>query len=511
MDDEFEITLEREFRNGRAYIAQSKVESVVLSIRPQNIVRKLRSGDTKPRLLLYTEGTPYEIGFLTGELFHSEIELACDRWIGWLSANFFVPDIDRKMLQAPEGLKFAYEMLVTVLSDIVIDDCHEVFFRVKRPGSEEYLQELKGIQAGIESVKLTTNVTRNKLIALSFGIDYLMDAIMSGRLLQKVQSVLEQTEYKDDFKKTMFYVGDMCNTSVLWGNATSNGDSWFLRDFQLANGRLFDKLHIIHVRKQNSKHITAGISVPGCVGYITAMNDQGLACAVNLVRSNKLNVDKGIGVLMTLRAMVEEGSTTIDARKVLKRLGMGVPWIITVGDPNDGVVFETTSSGIVSRSDKKIQTTGPYYSSKPWTNWKQEERARAKYGNSRFVKPEPSQKGVVVATNFFLDPRQRKTQNCKICTKAESTGTGAQWRYQQISKMIRKYYGRINEQKAKEILTFLDPKKRPNHPQNIFLPKSKYVVIEGFLFLANLSNKTFQLKSGFWHTDWIKVDMNWFA
>lgn len=510
-NDEWGIQVEREFKKGRAYVAASThVDSVVLSVRPENVVSKIRSGDVKPRLLLYTEGTPYEIGFLTGSLFHSEIELACEKWIGWMSANFFVPDIDRKMLEAPEGLKYAYELLVQVLSDIVIEDCHKEFFKVKRPGSEPYLQEMRGILDGVESQKINTKVTKEKLIALTFGIDYLMDAIMSGKLLEKVQTAIDKTEFKDAFKRTMFYVGDMCNTSVLWGNATKNGDSWFLRDFQLANGRLFDKLHVIHVRKQKGKYITAGVSVPGSVGYITAMNNMGVADAVNLVRSNKLGIYKGIGVLMTLRAVVENATTLSQAKQIVNTLDMGVPWIVTIGSPTGGMVLEITSASIKSRTDEKIKSTGPYYSNKDWTHWNQEEHARKKHGNDYFIKPQPAEQGVVCATNFFLIPSQRRTQRCAICTRAESTGSGAQWRYQQISRMIRKWYGKIDEEKARKILTFLDPKRYPQHPQNRFLPRSKYVPIEGFLWLSNLTDKWFELKSGYWHTGWVRVQMDWF-
>lgn len=518
------------FRGGFAATAQTQA-----SRDPQRGL----AGPLGPRKrIAYLSGTPYEIGFLTGRIFSDDVDLVCTTYLEHMVPQFVSEDFDEAMADAPLMFQLIYEALISALTEHLIDAAEASFWASHKRGDipEAFVDEMRGVVDGCVSVQTMTAVSLRRLIAVNYGMDFMVTQILSGRMLATARAALARIPEDvrnriPELKSAFFSVPDMCNAALVAGPATASGrDAYMMRDFQFQNSFVFNRVCTILVRQPQGANLSAMVTLPGLIGGVTGLNAHGLAAGVNMVRSGAVDADHvGTGAMFALRDAMDRAVDVAGMERILRETYLGCPWLMYAIDRSGSYrVFEILPkkfgvptakewvqnkqlcaliprnlSGLAPKDpqgvwvrtergpmdDENLQRmSAPLLKRlghaemaerKRWVpggflyvSWKDEVQAVGAVANYYFPPWRPVGVGVCVVNNSYLHPLLRLTQMNNLTSVLERVAVGNQWRYDTLSAQLHSAYGWITFETCREAIGFLSPWKQPDHPQN--RKQSKY-------------------------------------
>lgn len=369
----------------------SEMDSWIKRIWQVEQVRFLRSetrgqsfgalGQTKDgKRVCFVQGTPYERGFLRGLLNGSSIQTSISRWLPYVASQLFASQSFDLRIGVQGDLRDAiYEVIINGVTKLMMEHAVTMFWTAHKAGDipKHLVQEMKGIAQGALAGSFYTPLTLNDIVALNYGMEYLISQLYSGKLVENLKRMWLD-ENKEDaavqvaqehLQLNDFRPPDMCAAILCRGKATKSGaDAWMARDFQFANGRTFHRIHMHVIQKMDTHFSSVGLCVPGMVGYITGLNERGLSSGVHLIRSVGVNGDRpGLGSLLAVRSMCDSSASFEEARVFMQqRFYHGTPWLYPVMDHRGmGGILEVVAPGDyledpVAQTDNKAP---PYHTS----------------------------------------------------------------------------------------------------------------------------------------------------
>lgn len=517
---------------------------------------------TTARLLYVLKGTPYAMGRCMGVLATEEIVSACNDYLYHLCAQIVSAEFDRSVTHKHPILQGAYGYLLRSLVDFIVVEVEKAYDRaVKQQWIPVWFQEeFQGLMDGIYSTDIILRIQRGQLLALNFAMDFIMCQVLSGDILNLLKPwFLKAPEgpIRDkllNMKMSDFHVSDMCNTFGIYGKATKSGkDAFYLRDFQLQSGRWWQQLHIIVIKIPTQGHMTLSITVPGMVGAVTSLNEHGLAAGVNLVRSEACNFKEfGWSAGLVVQGITQCCKQARQVKNFIQKTHRAVAWLFSCQDSHYGTVIEALPQSwsrvtwprlhpikplrvvrVWARDDTYRDPTWVHQQEVPahiatahnpfgpqsmmYENWHMDMQQKDKWSN-RYIPPQrETQPGFWVVTNDFIVPEARYTQMGPISAQLQRAAYAPQWRYDYLHRKIRTAYGTWTWPEALQHLQFLHPRLQPQYPQNRDLlehmkeEEADAVPIEGALTAIDCRKRILWLKSGFWGSPWIRIDLRPFA
>jgi len=316
----------------------------------------VRNYDTgEPKKAYYVEGSPYEMGYLMGNMAEKEISRMMD-----YTDRVVFSFIGSKVL---EKMKLIQSVLIKII--------YELSKKTWKQLPPVITEEIRGIYDGCRSRNPRTRVNMERLIVLNTGIDILCSMIYTGKFFKRIWDEIEP----EDFDIPM-----MCNAFTACGKSAGGG-CYFGRDFTFPSAGVFQDTAamIIYcpddckteeckaadnsgparnpaalvdgisirtaaaeddIRKLTEKALSGrraipfiNVSAPGMVGSIAAMNLKGTAFGVNMSPGANCDPGKiGINSLLMTRLCVQYSKSAEDAARLMEELPRGVSWLYIIAD-----------------------------------------------------------------------------------------------------------------------------------------------------------------------------------
>ena len=151
----------------------------------------LSTGEHK--YVFYVEGSAHDMGYLAGLLMEPEISAMVHTYVDHFLISLISVELDLKMSSDPtwSGL---YDEFVTFIGDFLSLESLAHFNRDWAAGDvfpDAVLAEMQGVVDGCFAVNPATNVTKERLVTLNYGMDWLSAAAFSGQLLSFVREFAE--------------------------------------------------------------------------------------------------------------------------------------------------------------------------------------------------------------------------------------------------------------------------------------------------------------------------------
>lgn len=526
--DNYEIVHKTTFENQRGFIAHHKYA--------------VNYESKAPKRAFYVEGSAYQMGYLMGTMAERDVDLMTNEFMNNVLLSFIKVDVDPKKIPVIWG----------ILMDIVKNETK----RVLPDMPEEYIQEMKGIEAGCKAVNPKTRVTFDRLLMLNSGFDTLLSNFYA----------LNQLWEKYDLSVKDLDIPIMCNAFSVFGEATKDGKHYFGRDFMFPPGDAFEYTAAMIIYRPSDERLPlVSVAAPGFVGSIAAMNSNGVAMGVDMVPSGGCDNNRpGINSLMMIRKIMHRGSDVNTALKNVVETQRGVSWLYMIADgqTDKSVVLETGKStdslsainfppdelkwlallpdaDFLKRFENQKHQKGLMVR---WNDYKYPEKFQEfnndlfwyhgkkinskSWGEKGFINrkhteqncPEAfyfapqreSKDDVLVMTNHYVTPSMRMcAMNPMTIEISRNKANEVQWRYDELNSLILSNYGNIDAEKALELIDFLSPERK--HPDfyknNKKSSDGKTQRIRGSVSLFDLKDKSVKTKFGFYADDWITITL----
>lgn len=526
--DNYEIAKNVVFENQRGFIAHHK--------------NAFNYESKKVKRIFYVEGNAYQMGYMIGEMAEEDIVKMTSSFLDKVLLSFIKVDID------PKKIPVIWNTLMNILENETK--------RVLQDMPQEYIDEMKGIEAGCKAVNAETKVTFGRILMLNSGFDILLSNFYAlNQLWEKYPLSIKDLE-----------IPIMCNAFSVFGEATKDGKHYFGRDFMFPPGDAFE-----HTATMIIYHPTDGrlplvsVTAPGFVGSIAAMNSEGIAMGVDMVPSGNCNNERpGINSLMMVRHTIHRGTNAKKALDVVVNTQRGVSWLYMIADgKNDkSLVIEAGKSteelgsakyppdelkwlallpdaDFVNRFENQLPQKGlmvrwnDYKYPKKFQEfnenlfWYYEKKVSSKSWGERgyinkthkgtncpdgfYFSPQRENKDdVLIMTNHYIVPSMRLcAMNPMTIEMAKNKANEVQWRYDELNNQILFNYGNIDAEKALELIDFLSPERKHSefYKNNKKSSDGKTQRIRGSISLFNVTDKTVKSKYGFYADDWISITL----
>lgn len=261
----------------------------------------------------YIEGSGYEMGFLLGSLAESEIASMAIEFTDKVVFSF----IGSKFL---EKLKLLQEAFVRLI--------YELSKKAYAALPQELRDEIQGLYDGCKSVNPGTKVNMEHLIVLNTGVDVLCSMVYTGNFSFRGMRDLMPEDLK---------IPLMCNAFSISGRSAGNGH-YFGRDFMFPTADVFQDtaaMIIYNPSVENGRKAIpfVGVTAPGMVGSISAMNIYKTAAGVDMSPAGNCEPQRiGINSLLLVRKCIQEGESAEAAVRVIAETPRGVSWIYIIAD-----------------------------------------------------------------------------------------------------------------------------------------------------------------------------------
>jgi hypothetical protein len=181
-----------------------------------------------------------------------------------------------------------------------------------------------------------------------FPPDYLkeLDAISKASGYDRDLFIVANT-YAD-----MYKLGG-CSTLIVEPERSETKAPLFGRNWDFPPIANLHEMSLVIVCRPKGKHAFASVGFPGMLGCVSAINDAGLALAVNEI--TEANDDSprfdpsGTPMVLAFRRVIEECATVEEAEKLLRSMKRTTASSLTVCDKKGGAVFEITPKNLVVR------------------------------------------------------------------------------------------------------------------------------------------------------------------
>ena len=294
----------------------------------------------KRKKAFYVEGTPYEIGYLLGRMAEEDIAEMTTHFVDNMIWELFFWHPRAKADPHDDHETDLMAMIKAALGDLFAG-LIAVFTQPTAPGAApahlvppEYLQEIDGILEGCRAANPDTEVNKDDLLVLNFGIDWFLG---NGYTMLGIFDALKR------------FV--MCNGFSL-AHGAAGGEHFFGRDFMFPTAGIFGEraCHIICNPKDPgapNRFPFISLTAPGMIGSVVGMNRQGVAIGVEIVPSRAADVRTvGLNSLVLNRHVIENAADAEAAVGVITNAPRTVPWIYIVADgtSDKACVVETVDS-----------------------------------------------------------------------------------------------------------------------------------------------------------------------
>ena len=227
--------------------------------------RSARIGaSTRPKRAFYLEGDNYQMGFLLGLLARDDVMRMTHEFLQNVVFSFF----DSKAAGARGVSSDLRRLIVRVALSVSRDVLPDI--------PKEYLEEIQGIVDGCDAGGRGSDVTRDALITLNFGIDAVLAHVYSGSLFAR-----------KGFRPEMLRTPIGCNAFFIGGEA-AGGKCFLGRDFMFPTANVYQDTACLIVYRPSPRggkvrHPFVSQTAPGIVGSMTGMNAAGVAMGVNML------------------------------------------------------------------------------------------------------------------------------------------------------------------------------------------------------------------------------------
>lgn len=299
-----------------------------------------------------------------------------------------------------------------------------------------------------------------------------------------------------------------CNEFVVSDSATVDGAVYHGRDFMFPiGGGIYPENACMTVYLPESGHPFASVGGPGFVGQMTGINHQGLSMGMDVVRASCTRELPRLGCLLVLRDVIQNCATLDEAVARMRDQDRGVAWLYILGDDDDdspwthGLVVEqgmhdphappssaftgpdllpdwqwwllaglpvTLGDTTVELGHDYMADLDPELPDAGMMFRTQDYRYPAAFeGVNRMLPPDmrlwpwfPSQgenrDDLVMATNHYIVPRM-------VCTTLDPWMSligdinDSLWRYETLLDLLDETPARIDHDRARELIDFLNP------------------------------------------------------
>jgi hypothetical protein len=150
-----------------------------------------------------------------------------------------------------------------------------------------------------------------------------------------------------------------CAAFIVEPQQSTSGEMLFGRNFDFPTFDVLDKYSCVMIVRPNGFHAFASVAVPGVVGVLSGINDQGLSIATLDVYSSADGSPKfdlrGVPLALTYRRIMEECATVEEAQKLLEETPRTTYMNLAACDRESAVIFELTPKSVgVRRPEGKV-------------------------------------------------------------------------------------------------------------------------------------------------------------
>ena len=512
-----------------------------------------------PKNVYYLEGTGYQMGYLFGKIAHVRIETMCTKFMDGIVPAFLKP-----------GSVKPYKNL---LGKLMIDIIKSNDKNISKIMPQEFMNEMVGIVAGCKEANPKTMVNLDNIFALNVGIDYLLAQTYNIQGLWKSIPGIDASNLKPPL---------FCNAFSVCKKATKDGKHYYGRDFMFPTADIFQNIACMIIYNPDPmldyprRESIISVTAPGMIGSITAMNANGLAIGVDMVPAGNLNSRQpGLNSLLLVRHAAHYGTTFDKALRVMVDAPRGVPWLYSVADAQSGraAVLEAgayaDSLDFLSFPKKELIKEGLFptkeflaeydtlaleYGLKiRWDNYAYPDtffyfnaglfkkfdkpydpedffditgfidstfKAKAVPNGYYFAPQREEKPDLVLVTNMYLNPSMRLCSMAPWTTMMSADHMDdTQWRYDALNRILLKEYGKIDFDKARDIIDFLAPNgkyythfyEEVNNSdyfyQSAASSDGKTLQIFGATSICDLTEKIIESHYGYYADEWIKLSI----
>jgi hypothetical protein len=558
--DNYTVTKQIEYQGERGFEATHLFERVLST-------KELKR-------VYFVEGTGYQMGYLTGLLMKNQTVQMATTYM-----RYIVPELVARDFVKEHNGKPWFNVLLNTISAFLTTQSVESWNRnaVHDPTMfpKSLISEMQGIVDACQA-NGATDVTMDKMIALNYGFDWLLAQVYTGAgyindLVKFIQ--LHPSIYNSEMifaistTKSLLEPPIFCDAFGVKGKATKSGnDVFFGRDFQLQTGQVFQNINTMIIYNPTDGRIPLiSATAPGLVGSISAMNAQGFAMGVDIVRSVMSNATApGLNSILLIRHIVDNAANTRRAIQLVADSRRGLTWLYPMCDASgDCVVIEAqmyqeveanpllTVPGVfrsylptldvIKRHSNSTWKKGIYVREMDWKlnpiflgynkrlfdiwgfehnptqwgrigqifgNWTIEGDYATKGLYFYFSPQREELDDVIMCTNLAIVPEMRISQMSPITAMIQRGSRGMQWRYDTMNKMILENYGKIDFEFAKSVVVRLSPKNTPGFWNQRLDPSNpSSALVEGNISVMDLKKKIITTLGGYWTDGFITLTL----
>jgi len=276
-------------------------------------------GTGEAKRVFYLEGSHREMGFAMGYLAAQAVDRLATEYI-----DYAIWEMLLGIGKAPKGGYKPTEKeqeLHDLLIEIIYDNIQDGNALANIPDALK--QEVQGLVAGCAAAEIPVEIKPEDLWAINTGFDTLLAHLYALKLPK-----LKKARFR---KLLRILLG--CNALALINGASKDG-ALFGRDFMFPTGGVFQDLACLTIYNPQPPGVEAdtlplvSMNAPGMVGSIAAMNVNGVAAGVDVIRGANSNPDQlGINSLLLVRDAIENGSTADEAADHIVNATRGVTWL----------------------------------------------------------------------------------------------------------------------------------------------------------------------------------------
>ncbi len=515
--------------------------------------------DKREKLLLYTNGSEYTKGYMTGLLAEPMVK------------KMTVDYVDNVIWDFISSGDYQTKWWKNILGKFLAVLVYLFSLRMKFDIPKRFKKELKGIYNGCKSVNRKTRVRKWRLWVLNTGVDTILSMFYSGRL-----GFFRLFKWHRKFK---LRIPVMCQGISLGGNLTEHGDTLFGRNFMFPTSNVFQLYvaQIVHEQITDGERICfTGIGAPGFAGLMTGMNEHGLGVGVNMIAGNNCSPRRpGLNSLLMVRLCTDSAKNTEGAVQLIENTRRGVSWLYVIADHKNGksCVVEAGKTarrrrylskipkdyreilpdrefirnnpsvsfrrGIMVRNSGFRAPEGYYAFNRKLFEYYKQTHPGYKYdyrekdfethgilndswkdkncpGNRYFAPQREFIDNMLIVTNTYIIPEMRLYAMPSFTNLiSQSHQNDFQWRYDMLNKILLDQIkkGKISFKTAREIINFISPESEfAKFNDHYYTDPEKYgrdthIPVEGSVSILSLKNLYMETITGYYEDDWVKLDL----
>jgi hypothetical protein len=199
-----------------------------------------------PKRAYYVEGTSYEMGYLIGLLDEPSVSPLTYDYVNKFFPALIIPSLAQKL--ANNSLWQEFEVY---LGEFLVAKSSESFLKDQHLFPSYFAEEMKGVADGAKAANPSTLVTYNRVIALSYVLDFVLAHAYSGNLFGDMMSFVQSRMDPAEFAKVSAIIdqhieeGGQVLQLPIWCEAFG-GNGFLARDFQLVTADVFQDYQVSH-------------------------------------------------------------------------------------------------------------------------------------------------------------------------------------------------------------------------------------------------------------------------